>query len=378
MKDPATEGESGLPDEKRAALEGLLREMGSVCIGYSGGVDSTFLTRFAFDVLGPDSVLAVIGKSTSLPSGQRDAALEYVRDAGIPHTVIRTEEESNPLYAANPADRCFHCKSELWSKLVVVARERGLAVVLDGTNADDTDDYRPGSRAAARYGVRSPLQEVGLSKTEIRALSRAMGLPTWDRPASPCLASRIPYGLAITETRLRQVEEAEDFLRAQGFRVFRVRHHGDAARIEVQPADRMAVMEKGLEVARHLIGTGFQRVLLDVEGYRQGALNESLWTDGGDSPDPRGTEGASRTSMDESIRTLERLLSEAGVVSSGIESVGSSGEMVAVTAEPCQLELLARLAPDIKTKTGFRYLALALPGGSTQGILAESAEIEEC
>lgn len=263
-------------DQKYNALADLLREFGSVCIGYSGGVDSVFLSKVAVDVLGADRVLAVTGLSASYPGVQHEIALECVRRFGIPHLEVGTDELADPNYAANPINRCYFCKTELWSRLSDVAAARGLAVVLDGSNADDVGDHRPGMQAAREHGVRSPLLEVGLTKAEIRELSRRLGLPTWDQPAAPCLASRISYGLAVTPERLRQVEAAETVLREHGFREFRVRHHGEIARLEVRPEE----LSRGLELAAtldHAIrALGFRRVLLDLEGYRQGSLNETL------------------------------------------------------------------------------------------------------
>lgn len=263
-------------EAKRARLIALLRELGSVCIGYSGGVDSVFLACIAVEALGPERVLAVTGRSESYPGVQREMALECVRRFGIPHLEIETDELADPRYAANPSNRCYFCKTELWGRLRAVATERGLAAVLDGSNADDAGDWRPGLTAAREHGVRSPLLEVGLTKREIRALSAQMGLPTWDQPAAPCLASRLPYGLAVTPERLREVERAEDAVRGLGFREFRVRHHGDAARLEIAPAELPRALERVSDLAAAVRGAGFPRVLLDVQGYRRGALNEGL------------------------------------------------------------------------------------------------------
>ena len=261
---------------KRAALARVLQECHSVCVGYSGGVDSVFLARFAVDLLGRDRVLAVTGRSASYPGVQHAMALECVEQFEIPHLEIETRELENPRYAANPSNRCYYCKAELWTQLRQVARERGLRTVVDGANADDAADHRPGAVAAQERGVRSPLQEAGLTKTDIRALSRDLGLPTWDQPASPCLASRLPYGLEVTEERLRQVERAESILRRGGLRELRVRHHGDVARVEAAVAE----LDRAAELVRDLGGEiralGFNAVLLDVEGYRRGALNEVL------------------------------------------------------------------------------------------------------
>jgi uncharacterized protein len=262
--------------DKRARLAEILRECGSVVIGYSGGVDSVFLARVATDVLGADRVLAVTGKSDSVASWMEDTAREVAERFGIPWLEVDTREMDDPRYAANPSNRCYFCKSELWGRLSGVARARGFRTVLDGSNADDVGDHRPGAAAARENEVRSPLLEAGLTKDEIRAWSRELGLPTWDQPAAPCLASRIPYGLAVTPERLRQIETAEVALRALGFRDFRVRHHGVVARLEVHPSELGRVAGVRGEMERSVRGAGFARVLLDVEGYRRGALNEGL------------------------------------------------------------------------------------------------------
>lgn len=261
---------------ERQRLIEILRDCGSVVIGYSGGVDSVFLARIAVDVLGPENVLAVTGRSDSIASWMAETARGVAEQFGIPWLEIDTEEMADPRYAANPSNRCYFCKDELWSKLAGVARERGLREVLDGSNADDVGDHRPGAVAAREHGVRSPLLEAGLTKSEIRRWSRELGLPTWDQPASPCLASRLPYGLAVTPERLRQVEAAEGALRLLGFREFRVRHHGDIARLEVSPGEFASLVEQRGQVNHAVRAAGFQRVLLDLNGYRRGALNEGL------------------------------------------------------------------------------------------------------
>ena len=265
-----------LPAGKLERLRSILHEAGSVCIGYSGGVDSVFLATFAVETLGPACVLAVTGLSAAVPKIQREVARACARERGIPHVEIETDELQDANYTANPVNRCFFCKNELWGRLTVLARSRGLAALVDGANADDAHDHRPGAIAAARHGVRSPLLEAGLTKAEIRMASRAMGLPTWDQPASPCLSSRLPYGVAVTPERLRQIEEAETFLRRAGFREFRVRHHGDAARIEVAPAEVTRALMLAEQIAAALRAMGFGRVLLDVDGYRRGSLNEGI------------------------------------------------------------------------------------------------------
>ncbi len=262
-------------DEKYEALRRRLAELGSLAVGFSGGTDSALLTRVAFDVLGPRMV-AVIADSPSLPRRELREARELAEAIGCPLEIVRTRELEDERYRSNPEDRCYFCKQEFFRVLREAAAARGITAVAYGENADDTDDWRPGAKAAREMDVVAPLRDVGLTKREIRELSRRLGLPTWDKPAQACLASRIPYGRQITPERLAMVEAAEDFLRDLGLREVRVRHHdGPIARIEVGPDEIERLCEPGLrsQVTRRLRSLGYRYVTLDLEGYRRGSLN---------------------------------------------------------------------------------------------------------
>jgi uncharacterized protein len=263
--------------EKERRLAEWLLERGSVVIGFSGGVDSAYLACLALDALGAPRVLAVIGRSPSYPAEQWETARRIADQFGIPVREVDTDEMSDPRYAANPSNRCFYCKSELWSRVVPLAQELGFGTVLDGTNADDLGDHRPGAAAGAERGVLSPLAILGFTKAEIRERSRERGIPTWEQPSSPCLASRIPYGTAVTTERLAQVERAERAVRQLGVRgEMRVRHHGDLARVELPPGeiDRWLAPSSAARLRDAVrSAAGFRRVAIDLRGYRTGSLN---------------------------------------------------------------------------------------------------------
>jgi len=261
-------------DAKLAALIEILAELENVVVGYSGGVDSTFLLWAAVDTLGAGRVLAATGSSPIFSQRELRAAEKIARKLGARHRFIPTGQLEDESFILNPPERCYLCKREIFSRLAGVAREEGLACVIEGSNLDDRDAYRPGTRAAREAGVRSPLEEAKLTKAEIRALSRRAGLPTWNVPAQTCLVTRFPHGIAITVELLRQVEAAEEILRGLGFGELRVRHHGPIARIEVAPeeVDRLAQPEVRARVVAGLKELGYRYVTLDLEGYKRGSL----------------------------------------------------------------------------------------------------------
>jgi pyridinium-3,5-biscarboxylic acid mononucleotide sulfurtransferase len=262
---------------KEQQLRKIFRELGSVVVAYSGGVDSSYVAYVANAELGPRAI-CITGQSASLPSYQQAEIDRVVNDFGFHHEVIQTEELDNPSYQANNPDRCFFCKDELYGKLEAIAATRGIEAIVDGSTIDDINDFRPGRQAAKQHAVRSPLIEVGMSKSEVRELSRRVGLPTWDKPASPCLSSRIAYGTAVTIERLSKVDRGEEIMREFGFREFRVRHHDTLVRLEISPAEMDRVLRKEVldQIAARFRELGFKYVTLDLEGFRSGSMNEVL------------------------------------------------------------------------------------------------------
>jgi pyridinium-3,5-biscarboxylic acid mononucleotide sulfurtransferase len=263
---------------QREKLIETLRGYGRVAVAFSGGIDSTVVAQAAYEALG-DATIAVTAVSESLAAGELEEAQELARKIGVRHRVIRTEEFADPNYRRNDSNRCYFCKSELYGRLSGLLGELGVDLIVSGANTDDMGDYRPGLRAASEYGVRHPLQECNLSKADVRALARAWGLPTWDKPASPCLSSRVAYGEDPTPERVQMIDQAEQWLRQRGLRTLRVRYHkGDLARIEVSPNDlpRFVELELRGELITAFRSLGFKFVTLDLEGFRSGSMNSVI------------------------------------------------------------------------------------------------------
>ncbi|MEX1275309.1 MAG: ATP-dependent sacrificial sulfur transferase LarE, partial [Bacteroidota bacterium] len=259
-------------------LQSILRELGSVAIGFSGGIDSSLLIRVATDVLGPHA-LAVIGRSETYPTREFEEAIQLAQSFGSRYRVVNTEETDNLKFRENPPDRCYFCKTELFGKLNQIARDEGIRWIADGTITDDLGDFRPGMRAKSEQNVRSPLLEAGFSKDDVRVLARHLAIPTWDKPSFACLSSRFPYGFGITKENLMKIDAAESFMRDLGFRFFRVRHHDDrTARLEIGPQEFHRLFEDPLrnQIVNHLKSLGYLYVTLDLQGYRTGSMNEVL------------------------------------------------------------------------------------------------------
>ena len=265
-------------DERYQRLQEILRSYKNVIVAYSGGVDSTFLLKAALDCLGPEKVLACIGASESLAQSEQQQAVDIAKKLGAEIQLVYPREVDDPKYKSNPPQRCYYCKSELYKLLDELARQKDYEAILCGTNADDLSDFRPGLQAAKQWGVHSPLEKAGLCKEDIRTLSKMFGLTTWDKPAQPCLASRMAYGLEITPKRLKQIEEGEKFLRGLGIKTLRVRHHDNLVRIEVPASDfRQIIDEKKREkMVVFFKKLGFTYVSLDLQGFRSGSGNETL------------------------------------------------------------------------------------------------------
>ena len=261
--------------EKYEALKAQILDLGEVVVAFSAGVDSTLLAKICFDLLG-NRALAVTADSPTMPRRDLLETVELAKAIGIKHEIIKTTEIDNPNYVRNDQNRCYYCKNELCDHLDLIKEKTSAKWVLFGENLDDLADYRPGSKAATEHGVRAPLREAGFKKEEIRSLARYLGLPTWNKPASACLASRIPYGQTVSIEKLSQIEKAESILWELGYRGMRVRHHGDIARIEVQPESMPKIIGDSEKIAKSFQEIGFRYITLDLAGYRRGSLNESL------------------------------------------------------------------------------------------------------
>ncbi len=267
--------------QKHQRLKGLIAEMQSVVVAFSGGVDSTLVLKVALNVLGRDKVLAATGVSPSLPQRELESVKQLASVMNAPLELVDTDEINNPAYSANSPNRCYHCKTELYTRLTALAKQRGFAAVANGVNLDDQGDWRPGITAANEWSVRAPLMEAALAKDEIRILANELGIPNWQKPALACLSSRVSYGTPVTVQILSQIEKAEAFLYQHGFSNFRVRHHGKVARIEVSPDDMQQLLADPLrqEVVSTMKKLGYNYVTLDLQGFRSGSGNELL---GGD------------------------------------------------------------------------------------------------
>ena len=261
--------------DKFSQLQNILKDMERVAVAYSAGIDSTLLLKIAFDTLGENSI-GITAVSASLPKHEKEEAASLARLIGAKHVFIESYETSDERYLSNPTNRCYFCKTNTYTELIDYTQSIGFKYLVDGTNADDLSDHRPGRQAALEHGIRSPLQEVGMTKSEIRELARELSLPNWNKPAAACLSSRVPYGLTISIETLSQIEQAESALRNLGFREFRVRHHDQVARIEVHPDDFAEILAQKNTIVSALQETGYNYVTLDLAGFRSGSMNEAI------------------------------------------------------------------------------------------------------
>ncbi len=269
---------------KLKSLRDNIKKYGRVIVAFSGGVDSSFLLSVSAEALGKENVLAVTAYSDIHDESELDSARKIAEKIGVRHLTIKTDELGDPVFVNNPPDRCYFCKKSVFSRLIAISKENNTNAVFDGSNADDTSDYRPGYKACIELGIKSPLLEEGITKSEIREFSREMNLPTWDMPSSPCLASRIPYGEQITKEKLEAIAKAEKFLRSLGFRILRVRHHGDIARIEISENDLSRFMQDDIrkKADSYLKSLGFKWITVDIAGFKSGSLNKGIGIDSGE------------------------------------------------------------------------------------------------
>lgn len=270
--------------EKEGKAKEILKNLGSVVIAFSGGVDSTLLLKLSLETLGKKNVLAVTAKSPTYPQKEVEEAQKIAALLQASHLIVETEETKNPLFYKNPPDRCYYCKKELFSVLEREKERRGLAAIIDGSNADDLKDYRPGRKAAQEMGIHSPLAEAGLSKEEVRKLAQRYALPNWNKPSFACLASRIPYGVKITAEKLEKIEKGEDFLKKEGFSTVRIRDHGEIARIELGEEEISKILSPSRreKITKKLRELGYLYITIDLEGYKSGSLNKMLTLKGGE------------------------------------------------------------------------------------------------